>query len=610
MSDLEKQRNGLMKLAKANSSRSSFTEAVPLSLSSMAHMAIPLTQGVLDGLKAIIHHTMLASVNYARQTVAPRQWTLRDVHLSHDPLHGRFVETKKDQLPTQLQKLGFQHHYCQEAFLFLGEPTSVVGDWRANGNVLGRIALCFTSRELLTHEEMDADEDVDEDMPETVLFKAEVEYRSLPPTGNQEAIEAEELSMLSFGFSLDDDVKYGALAAMYDHNAKYVLEVFSVRGKKYKFDLMDATLSDGRIPRWNPDKTLDDPFVKSLCVTVTDHAEKQNTTKMILSLGGNLRVSLEQLPNFHYYANELKHTFLWSTESVLAKPSQQSLLLEEEQMGKVYIHGKYVTTWGTDGKIGSHLPALFGMDIHSIPIWHGRIDDYELLKQKYSTIWKEVLIDARLLDLNLAGLLLGRLTYGKDDDGYDDFEDSVDTSMDCLESQLMSSSKYDPVGICAKALATKFQQEYGKAAFPCTQVEVDVVKRYLGHRVPHVVPTRLIGILRRGGYFDWKKTMEEFWFTDGVRPPNGQEEMTLVKNVVETLAIHMDLVESHILFVTIDDKDPIAHQNMCRYHDVLKQFHVNDEVLQMEKREFWLGYYICQEFDAEVLQKYLDTFLA
>jgi hypothetical protein len=590
-----------------NSSRSSFTEAVPLSLSSMAHMAIPLTGGLLDGLKEVIQHTMLASVNYARQTIAPGQWAFGDVHLSHDPLHGKLVQmNNKEKLPTQLQKLGFKHEYIQEAFLFLGPPALVAGDWKANNLILGRIVLHFTCKDYLTEEELDADEEAEDEMPETVLFKAEVEYRSLPPTGNQEAIEAEELSMLSFGYSIDDDVKYGALAALYDKHAKYVLEVFSVRGKKYKFDLMNATLSNGHVPRWNSDHSSEDPFAKSLCVTVTDQADKQSTTRLVLSLDGNLRVPVEGVPNFHYYANELKNSFLWSAVAILAIPSRQALLLEEKYIDKVHVHGKYVTKWGTDGKIGSHAPALFGMDLHSIPIWHGRIVDYECLKQAYSIIWQEVLIDARLLDWNLAGRLLWRLMYGKDDGGYDDDEDLVDTSMDCLESQLMSSSKYDPVGICAKALATKFQQEFGKAAFPCTQLEVDVIKRYLGHRSPVVAPVRLISILRRGGYFDWKRTMEELWFTDEVRPARNEAENKLVNTVVGKLSHHMELAEAHVLFVKIDDKDPIAHRNMCRYHGALKQFHVNDKVLSMEKCEFWLGYYICEEYSAASLRDYLE----
>ena len=161
-----------------------------------------------------------------------------------------------------------------------------------------------------------------------------------------------------------------------------MLEIFSVRGKKYKFDLMDASLSDGRVPRWNPNKISDDPFVKSLCVIVTDQSEVRNTTKLMLSLDGNLRVPIENLPNFHFYAKELNQAFLWKSLSVTALPSRQKLLLEEDQMGKVYVHGKYITTWGADGKIGSHVPALFGMNLHSIPIWHGRVVDYELLKQE------------------------------------------------------------------------------------------------------------------------------------------------------------------------------------------------------------------------------------
>lgn len=43
-----------------------FTEAVPLSLSSVAHTLTPLEDGVLDGLKTILQHTLWSSLSYAR----------------------------------------------------------------------------------------------------------------------------------------------------------------------------------------------------------------------------------------------------------------------------------------------------------------------------------------------------------------------------------------------------------------------------------------------------------------------------------------------------------------------------------------------------------------
>jgi hypothetical protein len=214
----------------------------------MAHMSIPLTDGLLDGIKEVIQHTWLACVNYARQTRPPHDWRFSNLY-APSRFRGRlFWQSQPERLPPSLQKMGFQHIYVQDCCLYLrndgaAQANNVVegDDWQSNENILGRIRLLHTSKELLTEEELrgkddeqeedDANDNEDDDMPVTVLYKVEVEYRSLPPTGSHDAVEAEELSMLSFGSSIDDDVKYGALAALYDPNAKYVLEIHSVRGK-------------------------------------------------------------------------------------------------------------------------------------------------------------------------------------------------------------------------------------------------------------------------------------------------------------------------------------------------------------------------------------------
>merc|ERR1712232_954237 len=110
--------------------------------------------------------------------------------------------------------------------------------------------------------------------------------------------------------------------------------------------------------------------------------------------------------------------------------------------------------------MGTRCPALFGMDLHSVPYWHGRITDYDQLMVAYATLWTEILTDASLLARNIGGRLLSRLITGKDpfveededddddDEELDDTEDyddddeeeeRVNTDISCLESQVMSS---------------------------------------------------------------------------------------------------------------------------------------------------------------------------
>ena len=76
----------------------SFTEAVPLSLSSMAHISHPLEEGVLDGLRQVLQHTLLSCVNYARVTHRTHEWTLHDLGTSE----FAWLPCKGEQPPSDL----------------------------------------------------------------------------------------------------------------------------------------------------------------------------------------------------------------------------------------------------------------------------------------------------------------------------------------------------------------------------------------------------------------------------------------------------------------------------------------------------------------------------
>lgn len=771
-----------------------FTEAVPLSLSSVAHNALPLEDGVLDGLKTILQHTLWSSLSYARAAfgrnyspvdlmTSPLAWTPREF-TSLDP---------EDAIPASLKrKHGFHHSYERTAVVYLrpamadtnntntntntntknktdsesSEDNSKSGsgssstvqqkvehlpddNWTDEPGALAKITLLYASTGEMTPEELNvatfegeddtngkkkkkkngkkkkrsADEisssngeennnnnkadaagggggddnnnnNHDGDSPppppkHVIMYRATIEYRSLPATGNDAAVRAEELSMLSFGGSLvDDDVKYGALASLYDDHAKYVLEIFGVRGKKYRLDLMDATLSDGTVPtlpsrssalggsasaasvddggirrtgvqRGGGTPIPHDPFVKTLCVTVTDHEptgwlddeaaateeEDKNSsnsssnnnpnfalTKMRLSLEGDLRIThllnATDLPPPNFFPDQIQKTFFHlrsqslpeeMQEVVVGMPSGHRLLLDPTEAGKVYIHGRYVTTWGEDPRIGGAMncTVLFGMDLHSIPYWHGRIVDFDRLMIAYATLWAEILTDARLVSKNIGGRLLSRMITGndpfleveEDDDEEMDEEDSDDSdsddddeetatrantnniNMSCLESQVMSSSRCDPVGISAKALATKFQNEYGREGYPCLAHEMDWVKDRLPGRVPVAVPQRLIDVLRRGGYFDIKRTSEEVWFSKSRPASEGTGEEILLKRTCQLLeeAKCNDVKPPSIVFGTIDIDDPVQKKGLVRINRVLRQYHVNEAFLTMDLKQIRAG---------------------
>ena len=603
-------------MSSASSGRfETFTEAVPLSLSSMAHASLPLEDGVLDGVKQVLSHTLLSCVNYARIVHPPHQWTFRDLCTSE----FSWLPVKSDgpprDLPFSLTRLKFQHKYTRSALIYL-KPALQPGltqedelqDWSHQIGILGCIRLHYTSTEPLTAGELNGTDT--EDIPPTILYKVVVEYRSLPATGNQQAVQAEELSMLSFGGSVDDDVKYGALASLYDDIAKYVLEIYSVRGKKYKFDLMDATLSNGTVPRL-PSTSEQDPFVKSLCVTVTDHSsmlpqqdQRYAITRMHLTLEGKVRKPMKDLPPMDFMARSMAMSFrCLDPETQLeatAMPSGNTLLLDPSMAGQIYVNGRFITSWGQDPRIGSHGVALFGMDLHSIPVWHGRIVDFEAMKVAYGQLWHEILVDARLLELNIAARLLNRLISGRDnleddDDAFEEEPEVTNVNMDCLEAQVLSTPKYDVVGIAPKALGTRFRTQYGKDAFPCLAGEVEWVKTMLPNRKPIVVPQRVINVLRRGGYFDAQRTSDEVWFAGNVRPAMETEEKETVQEALGLLesAGCEDISLEQISFVTSNDMgygvlppNVIAEKAVCRYSEVRQQYCIHEGYLKASIGQF------------------------
>jgi hypothetical protein len=539
----------------------------------------------------------------------PHQWTFRDLTTSRFAWTPTKAEGSAKDLPFSLEKLHFKHHYMMRAGIYLKpslkptmtleEESKVLDDWPSNVGVLGCIKLLYASTELLTAEELNGTDT--EEIPPIILYKVIVESRSLPATGKTQAVQAEELSMLSFGGSVDDDVKYGALASLYDKIANYVLEIYSVRGKKYKFDLMDATLSDGTVPRL-PQSASQDAFAKSLCATVTDHSlatndgsnnKKYAITRMNLTLEGKIRVPMDKLPPIDEMPNSIATHFRCLSPSppigtATANPSGHTLLLDPSYAGRIYVNGRYITTWGQDIRIGSHGVALFGMDLHSIPVWHGKIVDFEAMKRAYGQLLHEVLIDAQLLDLNIGKKLLYRLMYGKDpssddeDDEYDD-DDLASSIADspCLEAQILSSPEYDVVGIAPKALCTRFMSEFGRQAYPCRDNEVIWAKSMLPDKLPVVVPERLIPVLRRGGFFDVQTTHDNMWFQETRQLKEG-EERELIRETISLLdkaGCEGDVSTDQIVVATLppamSGSTMVRTKSVCRYDEVSQLFSIH-----------------------------------
>lgn len=599
-----------------NSTTTADGSPIPLCLSNFAHTSTPLQNGLLDGISQLISHTLSECVNFAKSQIQPGHWTSQDLAVSKFAFYGS--ESKSTEIPFTLRQLNFPYAYCRKAAVYLApalesfdfkefaEEEPYLQDWQKQLGVLAMISLHYVSKERMNPDEL-MGRDLD-DVPAVILFQATVEYKTIPPSGNPN-VALEELHMRIFGGSRDDGIKYGALAGLDDPVASHALDIYSVRGKRYRFDLMSL-----------PDAIDND--VKALCVVATDHRndemeEDENEihpiVKMEFTIGGKPRDYksktnsdwVNHLPPFHFIPIGIADAFLRLNsnppEMVKAMPSGHTLILDPQYAGRIYIQGQYCTTWGEDITVGSHGEALFGIDLQKIPrSAFGKIEDFETIKTKYAELWHEILIDARLADHNLARRLLFRLMrgtdppdIGDDDDLYDDFLEDDDetpttTLNECLESIILSAPTYDRVGIAPKALATRFAEEFGREAFPCQAHEVEWVRQKLPDRDPIVVPLRLISILRRGGYFDVQKTADLLWFTESRAVANGTE-MAIAELAVQHLeaAGCSDVdTDNIVVFASPVASNVVTKDAVCRWNAYTEQFFVHQDFFSIPIQEY------------------------
>ncbi|KAL7481537.1 hypothetical protein ACHAW6_007223 [Cyclotella cf. meneghiniana] len=215
---------------------------------------------------------------------------------------------------------------------------------------------------------------------------------------------------------------------------------------------------------------------------------------------------------------------------VVGMRCKHELLLDAEEVGKVYINGSLVVDCSTSpsdnnnleanylsalGTLGRDvLPAhtLFGIDFtfptRNSAMFFRELPNKATLELEYGALLVDALIDATQFESDVAGKLLARLITGAIEDLEDDdqedydkegliqdmkgresshhsssskssfYDDGLnvtpspmikfdDASHPCFETIVLSSARADPVGVGAKALGTKFRIQYGKECFPC-----------------------------------------------------------------------------------------------------------------------------------------------
>mmetsp|Transcript_33162 Transcript_33162/g.74499 ORF Transcript_33162/g.74499 Transcript_33162/m.74499 type:complete len:1207 (-) Transcript_33162:65-3685(-) len=311
---------------------------------------------------------------------------------------------------------------------------------------------------------------------------------------------------------------------------------------------------------------------------------------------------------------------------------KHELLLDADEVGKVYLNGTLTVDCAKSGKsnspiaggdaLGAHL--LFGVDftLPSFKVASGSLPDKDTLEKEYGNLLIDSLIDASQFDLDVAGKLLNRLINGKtelekDDDAVQSsdnlsgnkrarFHDSLpaaerdtaikfdDTSKPCLESISLSSFAVDPVGIGAKALGTKFRLQHGKEVFPCEfgSDEKTRLKKILGsQKIAKIVPRRARDVLKRGGFLSLN-TMAAFTWGDAAASWDGDH--TIAMRAADALQGAMKLLKdsgctdikaNKIKFVSRRSLEPSDNpagdvsKLRCWYDPSTECYYVNDLIL-------------------------------
>jgi hypothetical protein len=248
-------------------------------------------------------------------------------------------------------------------------------------------------------------------------------------------------------------------------------------------------------------------------------------------------------------------------EIVVGVQCEHELLLDTAETGKVYINGVLAVSccsesagslnqMGIDA-LSAH--TLFGIDF-TIPSIDGKrfnvglssLPNKMILEKEYGILLIDALINAG--DCDVAQKILDRLITGTIEQTKDTDDDAYPIEFDnltnpCLESIVLLSTVADPIGICAKALGTKFRLQYGVEAFPCEvgTNEEYLLRRVLGsRRVPKMVPRRARDVLFRGGYARIDQIVKFLWVGKGEDAP--VDDHTNTKRYIDAIEAGMKLL--------------------------------------------------------------------
>jgi len=522
----------------------------------------PMGFCVNDSIREVVKNALDGALSYARKRLQ-----ISDNIACRLESDGNKWNVQPVNLPKLVQQLGFKYGYEARITLVLSGISSTGRQgqgihWSGDPRAVCQIRACYASREYVDATEIDEENGNSLEDMGLVLYQLVAENYALDFTVNNfiflgsslKVASANSRKTLPFG----EGLKLAALAAL---NDGFSLEVTG-GGMAYRYE-------------FSPDHNdANAQYLRAVCsrshLLLADHPDL-------------IQVKLTRQTQ-------------WHTEALFSKEHFRSLMLDKSNLvakgfsgGEILLAPHYAGRLYCRGVFAAECRNLLGIDLDfKLSRDKNKPFDFDALKLAYGKLLLEVLTDASQAQKNVAHQLIERMK------GY---------SKRSLEAEVITCEICDPVGITAKALATKFRLIHGEEGFPCQKHEVPFVYKYFPFRTPIPMSKFLLDCLHRGGFKPPMETLTSYFSTNNKSPIDITNYDDIISKALHNLkSTGYDLSRSSLIF--IDHAILPCKKILCQ--SINRRYYISDFLLlqdygSIDHQAYMLGYHISLECDGDEL---------
>jgi len=524
--------------------------------------------GVSDAIREVIKNALEGAIYYAKVKLQIPECVGERLEPS-----GLF-KLQPVNLPKFVQQLGFKYGYESRMTLILSGLEAVVPqisqrtsqDWSSQDpRALAQIRACYASREYVDVTDLQEEGPIILEDLGLVLYQLITENYAEDIAANNFICLGD--SSNSPSRSLGEGLKLAAIAAL---NDGFQVEV-SGKGITYRYEA-------------SPDQQSN----------TAQHLRAVISRSHILSADHPdiIQVKLTRHNHWHTPARFVREEF---RSLQISKPH---LIVHSYSGGEILLHPHFVNKLFCRGVFVCTCQNLLGIDLDfKLSRDKNKPFDLHKLKSAYGRLLHEVLTDASQAHKNVALQLIERMKG---------------CHLPTLESDVITGSDFDPVGIAAKAIATKFRQINGNQAMPCRdQKDFQFIQKHLPKKIPIIVSQYLLECLYRGGYRRPLEELESHFTVDNDKNISSIDTHQPTTDAIITQAIrnlklcgYENMITRYSL-IFVDHNRLASCKQLCRYNLDQNVFFINDLLLSqdyyggvnasLEFMAYMLGYHLSRE---------------